>query len=172
MFSWRIRKLYIGYPPGVWVSSFLLLFFFFVSPWKHILWVLCKALLMNTHNTYIHGKIRKTSGPSCSKLTMSLVNDSLKFTSSDTQIRWNFLLKKMWVAFAVQKLLTFFSVKNIRILYIESAKTVNQMTLNELIKLTMLWTNGPCTFLMKKSIIWSYGIHHFRTQEKLILETN
>ena len=35
-------------------------------------------------------------GPSCSKLTMSLVNDSLKFTSSDTQIHvcWNFLLKK------------------------------------------------------------------------------
>ena len=29
----------------------------------------------------------KQSGPSCSKLTMSLVNDSLKFTSSDTQIR-------------------------------------------------------------------------------------
>ena len=26
-------------------------------------------------------------GPSCSKLTMSLVNDSLKFTLSDTQIR-------------------------------------------------------------------------------------
>ena len=26
------------------------------------------------------------SGPSCSKLMMSLVNDSLKFTSSDTQI--------------------------------------------------------------------------------------
>ena len=25
-------------------------------------------------------------GPSCSKLTMSLVNDSLKFTSSDTRI--------------------------------------------------------------------------------------
>ena len=27
-----------------------------------------------------------TPGPSCSKLTTSLVNDSLKFTSSDTQI--------------------------------------------------------------------------------------
>ena len=27
-----------------------------------------------------------SSGPSCSKLTMSLVNDSLKFTSSDMQI--------------------------------------------------------------------------------------
>ena len=49
----------------------------------------------------------------------------------------------MWVAFAVQKLLTFFQQKNIRILYIESAKTVNEMTLNELIKLTTLWTTGP-----------------------------
>ena len=77
---------------------------------------------------------------------MSLVNDSLKFTSSDTQICWNFLLKKMWVAFAVQKLLTFFSTKNIRILYIESAKTVNEMTLNVLVKLTTLWTTGPCSF--------------------------
>ena len=36
----------------------------------------------------------KESGPSCSKLTTSLVNDSLKFTSSDMQICWNFLLKK------------------------------------------------------------------------------
>ena len=49
----------------------------------------------------------------------------------------------MWVAFAVQKLLTFFSKINIRILYIESAKTVNEMTLNELVKLTTLWTTGP-----------------------------
>ena len=32
----------------------------------------------------------------------------------------------------------FFSAKNIRILYIESAKTVNEMTLNELVKLTTL----------------------------------
>ena len=52
-----------------------------------------------------------SSGPSCSKLTMSLVSDSLKFTSSDTQICWNFLLKKCWVAFAVQELLTFFQQK-------------------------------------------------------------
>ena len=42
------------------------------------------------------------SGPSCSKLTTSLVNDSLKFKWSDTQIYWNFLLKK---------LLTFFQQK-------------------------------------------------------------
>ena len=56
-----------------------------------------------------------------------------------------FFPEKMWVAFAVQKLLTFFQQKNIRILYIESAETVNEMTLNELVKLTMLWTTGPCT---------------------------
>ena len=54
-----------------------------------------------------------------------------------------FFAEKMWVAFAVQKLLTFFQQTNIRILYIESAKTVNEMTLNELVKLTMLWTTGP-----------------------------
>ena len=43
----------------------------------------------------------------------------------------------MWVATHM------FSAKNIRILCIESAKTVNEMTLNELVKLTTLWTTGP-----------------------------
>ena len=81
-----------------------------------------------------------TTGPSCSKLTMSLVNDSLKFTLSDTHML-KFFADKMWVAFAVQKQLTFFSAKNIRILCIECAKTVNEMTLNELVKLTTLWKN-------------------------------
>ena len=37
---------------------------------------------------------KQSPGPSCSKLTMSLVNNSLKFTSSDMQMCWNFLLKK------------------------------------------------------------------------------
>ena len=32
------------------------------------------------------GTICEMPGPSCSKLTTSLVSDSLKFTSSDTQI--------------------------------------------------------------------------------------
>ena len=57
--------------------------------------------------------------------------------------------EKMRVAFAVQKLLTFLA-KNIRILYVESAKTVNEMTLNKLVKLTMLRTTGPSTFRLKK----------------------
>ena len=54
-------------------------------------------------------------GPSCLKLTISLVNDSLKFTSSDT--------------FFQQKISEYCKL---------SAKTVNEMTLNELVKLTTL----------------------------------
>ena len=49
-----------------------------------------------------------------------------------------FFAEKMWV---VQKLLTFFQQKNIRILCIESAKTVNEMTLNKLVKLTNALNN-------------------------------
>ena len=41
-----------------------------------------------------------------------------------------FFAEKMWVAFHI------FSAKNIRILCIKYAKTVNEMTLNELVKLT------------------------------------
>ena len=47
-------------------------------------------------------------------------------------------------SFCSAKATHIFSAKNIRILYIESAKTVNEMTLNELVKLTTLWTTGPC----------------------------
>ena len=75
---------------------------------------------------------------------MWLVNDLLKFTSSDTQIYWNFLLKNV-SSFCSAKATHIFSAKNIRILYIESAKTVNEMTLNKLVKLTTLWTTGPRT---------------------------
>ena len=41
---------------------------------------------MSAHNIYFHGEIRKIAGPSCSKLTRSLVNDSSKFTLIDMQI--------------------------------------------------------------------------------------
>ena len=51
------------------------------------------------------------TGPSCSKLTMSLVNDSLKFTSSDTQIYWNFLLKKCQQLLQCKSYSHFFSKK-------------------------------------------------------------
>ena len=50
-------------------------------------------------------------------------------------------------SFCTAKATHIFSAKNIRILCIESAKTVNEMTLNELVKLTTLWTTGPRYFL-------------------------
>ena len=46
-------------------------------------------------------------------------------------------------SFCSAKATHIFSAKNIRILYIESAKTVKEMSLNELVRLTMLWTTGP-----------------------------
>ena len=111
----------------------------------------------STQKKYLSFLHSSKSGPSCSKLTTSLVNDSLKFTSSDTQICWNF------VAFALQKLLTFFQQKNIRILCIEFAKTDNEMTLNKLVKLTKLWTTGPCILCLMKSKTTpnSYKLDHF-----------
>ena len=58
-----------------------------------------------------------------------------------------FFAEKMWVATHI------FSTKNIWILYIESAKTVNKMTLNELVKLTTLWTTGPWISILILHII-------------------
>ena len=47
-------------------------------------------------------------------------------------------------SFCTAKATHIFSAKYIRILYIKSAKTVNEMTLNEFVKLTTLWTTEPC----------------------------
>ena len=46
-------------------------------------------------------------------------------------------------SFCSAKATHIFSAKNIKILCIESAKIVNEMTLNEFVKLTTLWTTGP-----------------------------
>ena len=65
-------------------------------------------------------------------------------------------------SFCSAKATHIFSAKNLRILYIESAKTVNEMTLNELIKLTTLWTTGPCAFIKTRSE-YADQIPHFAT---------
>ena len=75
---------------------------------------------------------------------MSLVNDSF-------YIEWyanilKFFAEKNVSSFCSAKATHIFSAKNIRILGIESAKTVNKMTLNELVKLMTLWTTGPWYF--------------------------
>ena len=58
-------------------------------------------------------------------------------------------------SFCSAKATHIYSAKNIRILYIESAKTVNEMTLNELVKLTTLWTTGP----KMPSSCWFFNLH-------------
>ena len=48
--------------------------------------LISKETFMLTLDEHEKSFITLRPGPSCSKLTTSLVNDSLKFTSSDTQI--------------------------------------------------------------------------------------
>ena len=54
-----------------------------------------------------------------------------------------FLLKKMWVSFCICKSYSHFFSKNNCELDIVLTRTVNILTTNKLVKLTMLWTTGP-----------------------------
>ena len=66
-------------------------------------------------------------------------------------------------SFCIAKATHIFSAKIIRIWYIESTKTVNEMTLNELVKLTMLWTTGPWMLLfILERIFCIYGKYWHR----------
>ena len=71
--------------------------------------------------------------PSTIWVQLFKTNDIVSSRFIKIYIEWyanmlKFFAEKMWVAYI-------FSAKNIRILYIESARTVNEMTLNELVKL-------------------------------------
>ena len=82
-------------------------------------------------------------GPRCSKPTASSVNDLLKFISCDIQIYWNFWMKKCEQLLHFKSYSQCFSKTNSTTSDINSAKTVNEMTLNKFIKLTRLWITGP-----------------------------
>ena len=82
-------------------------------------------------------RLLRPAGPNCSKLTTLLVNDSLKFTLSVSKYVEIFCGKNV-SSFCSAKATHIFSAKNIRILYIESTKTVNEMTINKLVKLMTL----------------------------------
>ena len=70
-----------------------------------------------------------------------------------------FFAEKNVSSFCIAKATHIFSAKNIRILYIESAKTVNEMTL----KLTTLWTTGPW-FLDLTILIGAIGNIQWKSQ--------
>ena len=91
---------------------------------------------------------RYTSGPGCSKLTTSLVNETLKFQTLISQIFQYFLLKNC------EKLLqcrsfSHFLTKNFSVFGYKVVKHLTSWPLNELVKLTMLWTTGPCTIFVR-----------------------
>ena len=52
------------------------------------------CIVTKHHSTRVPLEAFNTSGPGCSKLTASLVNDSLKFQTSVSNIHQYFLLKK------------------------------------------------------------------------------
>ena len=76
-------------------------------------------------------------GPSCSKLTISLVNVSLKFWPLNRAFMLIVLLKKYE---KLLQLLTLFFSKNTCEIDIVLTRTVTILTTNELVKLTMFWT--------------------------------
>ena len=75
---------------------------------------------------------------------MLLVNVSLKFWSLNMAYMLIFLLKKNVSSFCICKSYSHFFSKNTCELDIVLTRTVNILTINELVKLTTLWTTGPC----------------------------
>ena len=67
------------------------------------------------------------SGPCCSKLTTSLVNVSLKFQKSKTEICQYFLLKKCEKLLQCKSFSHFFN-KKYQCIWLESRKTLNELT--------------------------------------------
>ena len=112
------------------------------------------------------------SGPSCSKLTTSLVNDSLKFTSSDTHICWNFRLKKLtyfqqniseycililfFVVFFFFFVCLFFKKKNFSNLETWLRLTLEHITKTRLFKYIENFTSKNWKVSNKNSDIFSY----------------
>ena len=73
--------------------------------------------------------------PVVQKLITSLANVSLKFPTLISQIRQHFLMK-------ICEKLFIFSTKNISLVGYKVVKYLTRWPLNELIRLTMLWTTG------------------------------
>ena len=82
------------------------------------------------------------SGPGCSQLMMPLVNILLKFQMLIFEIFQYFLLKKCEKLLHCKSFSHFFN-KTISVFGNQVVKHLTSWPLNELVKLTMLWTIGP-----------------------------
>ena len=101
----------------------------------------------------------------CSKLTMSLVNISLKFQTLPSQICQYFFVEKIQEAFAMQMLLSFFQLNNFNVFGYKVIKYLMSWPLNELVELTMLWTTRPSSLVLSLLLAWS--IH--KSWESLVI---
>ena len=92
----------------------------------------------------IHHKLyqKHTTGPGCSKLTTSLVNEMLKFETLYLKYADIFCWKKSEKLLQC-KIFSHFLTKNISVFGYEVVKHLTSWSLNDLIKLTMVWTTGP-----------------------------
>ena len=100
----------------------------------------CKSSLH--HWAALRQDYKYSSGPGGSKLTMSLVNVSLKFQTLISQICQYFLLKKCEKLLQCKSFSHFFN-KKFNIFGYKAIKHLTSWPLNELVKLRMLWTTGP-----------------------------
>ena len=83
------------------------------------------------------------TGPGCSKLTMWLVNVSLKFQTLISQICQYFLLEKWDKLLQCKSFSHCFKKKKFSVFGYKVIKHLASWPLNKLIKLMMLWTTGP-----------------------------
>ena len=119
------------------------------SFFNSLLWKKSSPLIMGQLNSkqfwpkFVNKSIWQP-GPCCSKLTMLIVNISLKLWKLNMTYMLICWLKKMWVAL----LLIFFCKKNPWIRFV-LIRQVNILTTNELVKLRMLWKTGSCTRMSK-----------------------
>ena len=99
--------------------------------------------MYHTKVQFLDGEIRTVKiniqGPVVQNLKKLLANMTLKFLSWNMANILIFFAEKMWVAFAMQKLLTFL-LQNYQCIWKHLSYNDQQFVINKLIKLTMLWT--------------------------------
>ena len=130
--------------PYFWADKYRDIYIFWFSIKMYVVGThemrMADVLLMRTHNIYlVKIKIRAQ---------LFKANDIVSLWFVKIYIKWyanklKFFAKKNVSSFCSAKAThIFLAKKNIRRLCIETAKTVNEMTLNKLVKLMTLWTTG------------------------------
>ena len=85
---------------------------------------------------YIH------QGPVVQNITNLLASVTLKYLLWNMAYTLIILTEKVWVAFALQNLLNILQ-QNYQCIWKYLSYIINKFVTNKLIKLTMIWTNGP-----------------------------